>query len=103
MADLLGTAGIVIATVVAIVVPFVVLPEILERKGGYNPRSGFVRAVVWASFLAIVLVPAIASGFLPSVTNPADWLIFLIAMAVAVLYDYYRLNPDKVPWVRSRS
>ncbi len=103
MADLLGTAGIVVATVVAIVVPFVVVPEILERKGGYNPRSGFVRGVVWASFLAIVLVPAIASGFLLSVGNPADWLIFLVAMAVAVLYDFYRLNPDKIPWARSRS
>ncbi len=103
MADLLGTAGIVIATVVALIVPFVVVPEILERKGGYHPRSGFVRAVVWASFLAIVLGPAIASGFLSSVGNPADWLIFLVAMAVAVLYDYYRLNPDKIPWARSHS
>ncbi|HYU05830.1 MAG TPA: hypothetical protein VEM77_01450 [Thermoplasmata archaeon] len=103
MADLLQAAGIVIATVAAVVVPFVVVPEVLERKGGYNPRSGFVRGVVWASFLAIVLVPAIASGFLFSVTNPADWLIFLVAIAVAVLYDYYRLNPDKAPWVRSRS
>ncbi len=92
-----------IATVVAIVVPFLVVLEILERKGGYNPRSGFVRAVVWASFLAIVLVPAIASGFLASVGNPADWLIFLVAMAVAVLYDYYRLNPERVPWARSHS
>ena len=102
MVDILGTAAIVIATVVAIVVPFVVVPEILERRGGYNPRSGFVRGVVWASFLAIVLVPAIASGFLPSVTNPADWLIFLVAMAVAVQYDYYRLNPEKVPWARAK-
>ncbi|HYV07969.1 MAG TPA: hypothetical protein VEL81_00105 [Thermoplasmata archaeon] len=103
MADLLQTAGIVLATVAAIVVPFVVVPEILERKGGYNPRSGFVRGIVWASFLVIILVPAIASGFLFSVTNVVDWLLFLIAMAVAVLYDYYRLNPDKVRWVRSRS
>ncbi|HEX9341010.1 MAG TPA: hypothetical protein VF992_07580 [Thermoplasmata archaeon] len=102
MADLLQTGGIVIATVAAIVVPFVVVPEILERRGGYNPRSGIVRGVVWASFLAIVLVPAIASGFLFSVTNPVDWLIFLLAMAVAVLYDYYRLNPEKVPWARPK-
>jgi len=58
---------------------------------------------VWTSFLAIILVPAIASGFLFSVTNLVDWLLFLVAMAVAVLYDYYRLNPDKAPWVRSRS
>ena len=98
MADVLQAAGIVIATVAAIVVPFVVIPEILERKGGYSPRSGFVRAVVWASFLAIILVPAIASGFLFSVTNLVDWLLFLVAMAVAVLYDYFRLNPEKVPW-----
>ena len=103
MADLLQAAGIVIATVAAIVVPFVVIPELLERKGGYNPRGAFVRGVVWASFFAIILVPAIASGFLFSVTNLVDWILFLVAVAVAVLYDYYRLNPDKVPWVRRRS
>src|SRR5690348_2636929 len=90
------------AIVVAIVVPFVVIPEILERRG-YNPRSGFVRAVVWAAFLAIVLVPAASSGFLISVTSPADWVIFLVAMIVAILYDYYRLNPERVPWLRSRT
>ncbi len=102
MTDIVETVVIVSATVAAIVVPFVVVPEILERKGGYNPRSRFVRAVVWASFLAIILVPAIASGFLPSVTNLVDWLIFLVAMAIAVLYDYYRLNPEKVPWARAK-
>ena len=86
----------------AIVVPFVVVPEILERRG-YNPRSAFVRAIAWATFLAIVLVPAASSGFLGSVGNPADWVIFLVAMLVAILYDYYRLNPEKVPWLRSRT
>ena len=86
----------------AIVVPFVVVPEILERRG-YNPRSAFVRAIAWATFLAIVLVPAASSGFLISVGNPADWVIFLVAMLVAILYDYYRLNPDKAPWARARS
>ena len=90
------------AIAVAIVVPFVVVPEILERRG-YNPRSGFVRAIAWATFLAIVLVPAASSGFLISVGNPADWVIFLVAMIVAILYDYYRLNPDKVPRLRSRT
>jgi len=90
------------AMAVAIVVPFVVIPEILERRG-YNPRSGFVRAIAWATFLAIVLVPAASSGLLISVRNPADWAIFLVAMIVAILYDYYRLNPEKVPWLRSRT
>lgn len=89
------------AIIAAIIVPFVVVPEILERYG-YNPRSRFVRAVVWISFLGIVLVPATASGFLSSVGNPADWTIFVLAVLVAILYDYYRLNPDKVPWARAR-
>lgn len=87
---------------VAIVVPFVIIPEILERRG-YNPRSGFVRAVAWATFLTIVLIPAASSGFLISVTNPADWVLFVVAMIVAILYDYYRLNPERVPWLRSRT
>jgi len=26
-----------------------------------------------------------------------------VAMLVAILYDYYRLNPEKVPWLRSRT
>ena len=103
MADVLQSAGIVIATVAAIVVPFVVVPELLERKGGYNPRSGFVRGVVWASFFAIILVPAIVSGLLFSIGNPVDWLLFIVVIIVAVLYDYYRLNPDKTPWAKART
>ncbi len=102
MDGLAGTLLLFGAMAVAIVVPFVVIPEILERRG-YNPRSGFVRAIAWATFLAIVLIPAASSGFLISVANPADWLLFLVAMSVAILYDYYRLNPDKVPWARARS
>jgi hypothetical protein len=86
----------------AILVPFVVIPEVLERRG-YEPRSRLVRGIVWASFLLIVFVPAIASGFVFSVSNIADWLLFVVAMAVAILYDYYRLNPDKVPWARARA
>jgi len=102
MDGLAGTLLLFGAMAVAIVVPFVVIPEILERRG-YNPRSGFVRAIAWATFLAIVLIPAASSGFLISVANPADWLLFLVAMSVAILYDYYRLNPEKVPWARARS
>ncbi|TLZ99497.1 MAG: hypothetical protein E6J94_05560 [Methanobacteriota archaeon] len=86
----------------SIIGPFVVLPEILERKG-FNPRSGVVRGLVWTAFLAILFVPAMLSGFVFTVRNPADWAIFAVAMAVAILYDYYRLNPEKVPWVRARA
>src|SRR5207249_11264756 len=55
------------------------------------------------AFLAILFVPAMLSGFVFTVRNPADWAIFAVAMAVAILYDYYRLNPEKVPWVRARA
>ena len=102
MESLVLQAVLVGAIIVAIVVPFVVVPEILERRG-YNPRSRFVRGIVWASFLLIVFVPAIWSGFIFSVSNLADWLVFLVAMTVAILYDYYRLNPQKVPWARTRA
>jgi len=93
---------VVAATSAAILIPFLVVPEILERRG-FDPRSRFVRALVWASFLAIVLIPAAVSGLLISVTNPVDWLIFGGAMIVAILYDYYRLNPSKLPWARARA
>lgn len=102
MADLASTALVVAATCAALLVPFVVVPEILERRG-HDPRSRFVRGLVWISFLAIVLLPAAASGFVFSVGNPADWAIFGVAMLVAILYDYYRLNPDRVPWARPRT
>ena len=102
MADTATTVWIVAATIAAIVVPFVVVPEIFERLG-YHPRRAFVRGVVWALFLAIVLVPAAATGFLFSVTNVADWVLFVLALTVAILYDYYRLNPTKVPWARVRT
>jgi small-conductance mechanosensitive channel len=102
MADLLTTVGIVAATFAAILVPFVVVPEIFERLG-HNPRRAFVRGVVWALFLAIVLIPAAATGFLFSVTNLVDWILFVLALVVAILYDYYRLNPTKIPWARVRT
>ncbi len=102
MAELLSQVAVIAATIGAVVVPFVVVPEILERRG-YNPRSAFVRAIVWASFVGIVFVPAALSGFLFSVTNPADWLLALGFLAVAILWDYYRLNPEKVPRLRSRT
>lgn len=101
MADLLVNAIIIVAAFAAVLVPFVVLPELLERAG-YNPRSAFARAIVWISFLAIVMVPAIATGFLFSVRNPVDWLLFVVFLIVAIFYDYYRLNPHKMPWSRRR-
>lgn len=102
MADAGSTLLILAATAAAVLVPFAVVPEILERIG-YNPRSRFVRAVVWVSFLALVIGPAAATGFLFSVTNPADWGILLVALVVAISYDYYRLNPGKRPWARTRT
>lgn len=102
MADVIQTIVLFTAVAVAILVPFVVVPEIMKRKG-HNPRSGTVRGLVWASFFLLVFVPALASGFVFTVGNPADWLIFVIAIVVAILYDYYRLNPHKVPWARART
>jgi hypothetical protein len=86
----------------AFLVPFAVVPEIMGRKG-YNPRSWAVRRVVWITFLVIVFAPALASGLLLTVRNPADWGILIAALVVAILYDYYRLNPDKVPWGRPKT
>jgi len=37
------------------------------------------------------------------VRNVADWAYLAVGLLVAILYDYYRLNPEKVPWVRSRN
>src|SRR5207245_8837708 len=96
------TVWCVAASFPALVLPFVVVPEIFERLG-HNPRRAFVRGVVWTLFLAIVLVPAAATGFLFSVANVVDWVLFILALAVAILYDYYRLNPTKVPWARVRT
>ncbi len=99
MVDLWPQAGVIASVVVAVIVPFLVVPEVLERCG-YNPRSAFVRGIVWASFLAIVFLPAVATGYVFSITNPMDWLIGVSALLVAVLWDYYRLNPEKRPWLQ---
>jgi len=100
--DLWREAAIVAATIVAVIVPFLIVPELLERSG-YNPRSAFVRGIVWTSFLIIVLVPAAAVGYVFSITNPVEWLLGLGFLTIAILWDYYRLNPEKVPWLRSRT
>ncbi len=76
----------------AILFAFVVVPEIMERRG-YDPKSIIVRFCVWATFLGIVLIPAALSGFLFSVTNLADWLLLAGALAVAILWEHYRLHP----------
>ena len=99
--DPVQTLIVFAAMAIAVIMPFVVLPEILERKG-FNPKSGSVRSLVWISFLLIVFVPAVASGFLFSVRNLADWAYLGVGLLVAILYDYYRLNPEKVPWSRRR-
>jgi len=92
MVDLL-----VIALVfVAILFPFLVIPEIMERWG-YDPKGRFVRIIVWTTFLLLVLIPAALSGFLGSVTNPGDWLILIGAIALAMLWEYYRLHPGEFP------
>ena len=85
---------VVAVTFGAVVFSFAVVPELLERRG-HDPRSRLVRGVVWVTFLTIVLVPAAASGFLFSVTNPVEWLILFIGISVAILWEYYRLNPHK--------
>jgi small-conductance mechanosensitive channel len=81
---------------VAILAPFVVVPELLERWG-YDPKSRFVRMIVWATFLILVLVPAALSGFLATVTSPGDWLILAGAVLLAVFWEYYRLHPGQFP------
>ncbi len=100
--DIWREAVIIAATIAAVIVPFLVVPELLERRG-YNPRSAFVRGIIWASFLAIVLVPATAVGYVFTVTNLVDWLLAVGFLTIAILCDYYRLNPEKVPWLRSRT
>ncbi len=92
MVDLL----LVALVFVAILFPFVVVPEILERAG-YDPKSRWVRIVVWSCFLILVLVPAALSGFLATVTSPVDWLILFFVIAFAMLWEYYRLHPGKFP------
>lgn len=81
---------------VAIIFPFVIVPEILERAG-YDPKSRFVRLVVWSCFLIFLLVPAALSGFLATVTSPVDWLILIFVIAFAMLWEYYRLHPGEFP------
>lgn len=35
---------------------------------------------------------------------PLDWLLgVIIPLAVAMLSDYYRLNPEQIPWARRRA
>lgn len=81
---------------VAILFPFLIVPEILERWG-YDPKGRFVRVIVWATFLLLVLIPAAASGFLATVTSPGDWLILAGAILFAVFWEYYRLHPGRFP------
>jgi uncharacterized BrkB/YihY/UPF0761 family membrane protein len=90
--DAVISLAVFLAVFAAILFAFVVVPEILERRG-HDRRSRFVRFSVWTIFLAIVLVPAALSGFLFTVTNPVDWLLLVGALAVAILWESYRLRP----------
>ena len=81
---------------IAILVPFVVVPEILERWG-YDPKGRFVRLLVWTSFVLLLLVPAALSGALWTVLGPGDWLILFGAVCFAMLWEYYRLHPGEFP------
>ena len=94
-------AGVIAAVFISILVPFVVVPEIFERRG-YNPRSAWVRGVVWASFLTIIFIPAVATGYVFTIKTATDWLLGLGFLVIAVIWDYYRLNPEKVTWAKPR-
>ena len=93
MADLLVVSVLV---AVAIVVPFVVVPEILERWG-YDPRSRFVRLLVWSCFALLLVVPVLLSGSAPTVFGAGQWLLLFAAVAFAMLWEYYRLHPGEFP------
>ncbi len=92
MVDLL----LVVLVVVAILFPFLVVPEILERWG-YDPKSRFVRLLVWSTFVLLLLIPAALSGALWNVLGPGDWLLLFGAVAFAMLWEYYRLHPGEFP------
>lgn len=92
MVDLLLYALVAIA----IIVPWVVAPEILERWG-YDPKSRFVRLVVWACFGALLLVPVLLSGTAATVFGAGQWLLLFGAVSFAMLWEYYRLHPGTFP------
>lgn len=92
MADVL----LYLLVAVAILFPFVVVPEILERWG-YDPKSRFVRLLVWSVFAVFLLVPATLSGALWSALTPADGLLIVIAVTLAILWEYHRLHPGEFP------
>ncbi len=81
---------------VAILVPFVVVPEVLERWG-YDPKTRFVRLLVWSCFAILVVVPAVLSGALWTALGPGDWLLLFGAVVFAMLWEYYRLHPGTFP------
>ncbi len=81
---------------VAIIFPFLVVPEIMERWG-FDPKGRFVRALVWTTFLVLVLLPAALSGFLATVTSPGDWFILAAAVLFAGFWEYYRLHMGRFP------
>ena len=92
MVDLL----LIVLIAFAILFPFLVVPELLERWG-FDPKSRFVRLVVWSCFVLLLLVPAALSGALWNVLGPADWIFLFGAVAFAMLWEYYRLHPGKFP------
>lgn len=96
MVDLVVGVATIAATFAAVLVAFVVVPEVLERRG-HDPKGAYVRAWVWGTFLALVLVPAALSGYLFTVTNPAEWFLLGIALVVAIAWEYYRLHPKTFP------
>ncbi len=76
---------------VAILFPFLVVQEVLERWG-YDRRSYFVRIVVWTSFLILVLLPAALSGYLGSI-GPIGWGLLFLVIVFAMAWEYHRLHP----------
>ncbi len=81
---------------VAILFPFVIVPEILQRWG-YDTKSRFVRVVVWSVFVTFLIVPAALSGALWANLSPADWVVLALVVTFAALWEYHRLHPDTFP------
>src|SRR5438132_13283980 len=82
--DPVQTLIVFAAMAIAVIMPFVVVPEILAGKG-FNPKSGSVRSLVSVSFLLIVFVRAVASWFRFSLRNLAAWAYLPVGLVLAIL------------------
>ena len=85
-----------VATIFAVVVPLILIPWLLDKRGDLPYNSVRSRLLAWFTFAA--LMAAIAAFFLGALSwEPWQWAAFVGTVAFAAGWDIFDMKRRRIP------